>query len=77
METIRVGRRVLARAAAKLGGVEALAAHLEISQRVLQYYITGVEPVPDALCLRAIDVILEDVPAIVREPPGTNEGIAK
>ena len=77
METIRIGRRVLARAAAKLGGVDALAARLEISEQVLRHYITGREPVPDALLMRAIDVILEDVPTIVREPPGVGESVAK
>ena len=29
-------------------------------------YITGHEPVPDALLLRAIDVILDEAPAILR-----------
>ena len=60
MDAKQVGRRVLARAAAKVGGVAELAARLDIGQRVLQYYIAGREPVPDALFLRAIDVILED-----------------
>ena len=77
METIRVGRRVLARAAAKLGGVEALAEHLAIRQRLLQSYITGAEPVPDALFLRAIDIILDDVPAILLEPHAVNKSAAK
>jgi len=77
METVRVGRRVLARAAAKLGGVESLAERLEISQRLLQYYITGREPVPDVLFMRAIDVILEEEPPILREAPGANERVAK
>jgi hypothetical protein len=55
---------VLARAAAQLGGVEPLAAKLMISQRLLQYYITGSEPVPDPLLLRAIDIVLEQLPGI-------------
>lgn len=76
MDTIHVGRRVLARAAARPGGLEALAAHLEISQRVLHYYSTGIEPMLDAICLRAADVILADVP-VLREPPGANEGVAE
>ena len=68
MDAKQVGRRVLARAAAKVGGVAELAARLDISQRVLQYYIADREPVPDALFLRAIDVILEDA---LGAPPAT------
>ncbi len=77
MNTVRVGRKVLARAAAMMGGVEPLAAHLKITQRLLQQYITGVEPVPDVLLLRAIDVILEDVPTLLREPVGDGASLAK
>jgi hypothetical protein len=42
-----------------LGGVEALAAKLDIGPRVLKHYITGNEPVPDSLFLRVIDVVLD------------------
>lgn len=59
-----LARRVLARAAAQLGGVEPLAAKLMIRARLLQYYITGSEPVPDSLLLRAIDIVLQGLPEI-------------
>lgn len=49
MATQEIGRRVLARAAAQLGGVEALAIKLDLSYRVLQQYIIGDEPIPDSL----------------------------
>jgi hypothetical protein len=64
MDTVQVGRRVLAHAAAKIGGVEELGARLKISHRVLQHYLAGGEPVPDVLLLRAIDVILEELPGV-------------
>ena len=54
-----VARKVLARAAAYLGGPEALAAKFRLSPRVIQHYLTGNERVPDSLLLQAIDVILE------------------
>jgi hypothetical protein len=54
----------LAHAAAKIGGVEELGARLKIGHRVLQHYIAGGEPVPDDLLLRAIDVILEELPGV-------------
>jgi hypothetical protein len=69
MDSMQVGRRVLARAAAKVGGVQELVARLDISARLLRYYIAGRERVPDALFLRAIDVILEDA---LGAPPATD-----
>lgn len=69
MSTQDVGRKVLARAAAYMGGPEALAAKFQISPRVLQYYLTGSEQIPDALLLRAIDVILDQLPPVPATPP--------
>ena len=57
-----VARHVLARAAAKVGGVAELASRLNLSPRVLHHYVTGSQVVPDALFLRALDVVLEELP---------------
>jgi hypothetical protein len=69
MGSHEVARRVLARAAAQLGSVESLAGRLMISSRLLQYYITGSEPVPDSLLLRVIDIVLEGLPEIEKHSP--------
>jgi hypothetical protein len=53
---------VLARAAAKVGGVAELASRLNLNPRVLRWYVTGHLAVPDALFLRALDVALEELP---------------
>lgn len=53
---------MLARAAERLGGVEALAVRLKVSQRLLAHYLEGKDPVPDSLMLSAIDVVLDDAP---------------
>ena len=58
-------RRVLATAAVKAGGIPALAAELDMSERVLRHYIEGTDPVPDNLVLKVVDIILKDAP----EPP--------
>jgi hypothetical protein len=55
-------RHVLARAAAKVGGVAKLASRLNLSQRVLSWYVHGDLAVPDALFLKALDIILEELP---------------
>ena len=69
METIWVARRVLSRAAAKLGGVDALASYLGIGHDTLRLYIDGREPVPDVLFLRALDLSLEEVPPVLPDTP--------
>ena len=58
---------VLAKAVEKLGGVKAFAARLGVSERVLQSYIDGTEPIPDSLYLKAVDVILDGAGGI--KPP--------
>lgn len=62
MDSMVTARLVLARAAALLGGVDKLAGRLEVTQRELGDFLTGGAPVPDALFLAAIDIVLEDVP---------------
>ena len=54
-------RKVLAHAAAQVG-VPALAERLKISERLLHHYLIGHELVPDELFLRALDVIIEQLP---------------
>jgi len=57
------GREVLSRAARRAGGLEPLSAHLGISTRVLTYWLAGHEAVPDEVFIRALDMILDAVPA--------------
>jgi hypothetical protein len=61
-------RRVLARAAAEVGGIAALASALKLSERVLRHYIRGKEPVPEGLLLQVMDVLLKQLPG----PPTTH-----
>jgi hypothetical protein len=42
------------------GGDKALARHLGLSESLLGLYMAGTRPLPDALLLRAVDLILED-----------------
>ena len=68
----QVARKVLARAAAKAGGVQALADRLKLSPRVVAHFIEGHEAIPDSVLLLAIDVILGDVPDL--PPLGQPDG---
>ena len=56
------GRRLLAKAAAEQGGVEALAHRLGMSEKVMRHYIQGKDPIPDEIVLKVIDIILGDAP---------------
>jgi hypothetical protein len=52
--------KMLKTASEILGGDSALARHLGVSQTILCLYLADTRPLPDALLLRAVDVILED-----------------
>ena len=62
VRTEGVARHVLARAAVKVGGVTKLASRLNIRPRALHGYVTGYLIVPDALFLRALDLLLDELP---------------
>jgi hypothetical protein len=62
-------RKLLAHVANRLGGVEALAARLGISPRVLGAYLSGHELIPDALVLRVVDLVLGDTEKARPAPP--------
>ena len=68
----QVARKVLARAAAKVGGVQALADRLKLNPRVVAHFLEGHDAIPDSVLLLAIDVILEDVPNL--PPLGQPDG---
>lgn len=51
---------LLEHAAARLGGVEALAKFLGISAWRIKLYLEGAQPLPDALFLRIVDLISDD-----------------
>ena len=67
MRSETVAREVLARAAVKVGGVGKLGSQLNLSSRVLSEYVNGRLAVPDALFLRVLDVVLEELPESERD----------
>jgi hypothetical protein len=54
--------KLLQVAAEIVGGEEALAARLGISERMLVRFLTDSRELPDALLLRAVDIVLADHP---------------
>lgn len=71
MDTL-TARRVLARAAVLLGGVDRLAGRVNLTQRELGEFLRGSAPVPDSLFLAAIDIVLEDLPEPRRARSGAS-----
>lgn len=61
-------RKLLVHVAGRLGGVEALAARLGISARVLGAYLSGNELIPDALVLQVVDLVLVEMEKRVPSP---------
>jgi len=80
VRTEGVARHVLARAAVKVGGVAQLASRLNVRPRALHGYVTGHLVVPDALFLRALDLLLEEPHAplasqqAAQSPPESTRG---
>jgi DNA-binding transcriptional regulator YdaS (Cro superfamily) len=60
--------KLLQAAAEVVGGTKVLASHLGISEALLSRFMADRRELPDALLLRAMDIILEDVESR-RAPP--------
>ncbi|HUQ73504.1 MAG TPA: hypothetical protein VM183_02175 [Burkholderiales bacterium] len=65
MHAIPVGQALLQKVVAKVG-IHAAAAHLEIPASILNRFLEGEAPVPDAIVLRAVDIVLADPQRYVR-----------
>jgi hypothetical protein len=64
-------RKLLAHIAARLGGVENLAARLKLSPRVISLYLSGKDVIPDALVLQVVDLVIEQLDGLKTVPvPG-------
>jgi hypothetical protein len=55
-----IGQAVLQKVVEKLGGLYAAAVQLGVSPRVISHYLDGTTRVPDALLLRAVDIVLDE-----------------
>jgi len=66
-EQHRIIQRLFIRAAEKHGSTAFLARHLAIPYSELRLYIQGEAMPPEAIILRAVDLILEELPAIRSE----------
>jgi hypothetical protein len=56
-----VYRRSLAKARETVGGEAALARYLRSSRGVILAWLTGEEDIPDAVFLRVVDLLLDDL----------------
>jgi len=62
-----IRQRVLERAVDKVG-VSALSSRLHISEHALKTMLSGLADVPDAILLRAVDVVMDEEPDFNRPP---------
>jgi hypothetical protein len=71
-----VRARTLCRAAEILGGEEPLALHLGVTPSHLALWLRGAGQPPDAVFLRAVDVVLEREAGILKESGAPRRGAA-
>ena len=57
-----LGQRLIVKVVNKLGGIDLAAARLEISPSLLMRFVEGTMSVPDAVLLRAVDHVLDELP---------------
>ena len=55
MATVRA--QTLRRAAEIAGGLSRLSAHLRVPERALEVWLTGTQPIPEEVFLRAVDIV--------------------
>lgn len=66
LQSIPLGRAVLQKVIHKLGGIDAASVHLGVSVALLARFLDGTLSMPDAVLLRAVDVVLDEQPRIPR-----------
>jgi hypothetical protein len=59
VNTIPLGQALIQKVVAKVG-LSAAAVHLGISPRIISRFLDGEASVPDAVVLRAVDIVLAD-----------------
>ena len=60
METRALAQRVLAKAAARIGGADRLAKYLGVDPATLEIWLRGNEIPPVEAILRAVDLVVDD-----------------
>lgn len=66
-EQLTILRRILVTAGRRAGSVEGLAAHLGVSEKQIRAFLVGAATPSDAVLLKAVEIILDDLPAIRAE----------
>lgn len=60
MDTRALGQRVLAKAAARIGGADRLARYLGVPAATLDLWLQGTEVPPVDAILRAVDLVIDE-----------------
>jgi DNA-binding transcriptional regulator YdaS (Cro superfamily) len=60
METRALAQRVLARAAARIGGADRLAKHLAVEPATLEIWLQGGQVPPVEAILKAVDLVIDE-----------------
>ena len=65
-----LAQRLIVKVVNKLGGIDAAATRLEVSPSLLMRFVEGTMNVPDAVLLRVVDYVLDELP---QTPPHSGD----
>jgi hypothetical protein len=65
LDKIPIGQAVLRKVAKRVGGIQAAAVALRVTPSAISQYLDGTLLVPDDVLLRAIDIVLDELPMII------------
>ena len=71
-----LAQRLIVKVVNKLGGIEMAATRLEVSPSLLMRFVEGTMNVPDAVLLRVVDYLLDELPEAPK-PPHAGDGLPK
>jgi hypothetical protein len=74
MGETKLGKEVIARLVSKLGSVEKAAVSLSIRPGLVQRFLEGQSPVPDAVLLRALDAMADPATPALRPESAPPKG---
>lgn len=72
-EAMSLAQRLIVKVVNKLGGVDMAATRLEVSPSLLMRFVEGTMNVPDAVLLRVVDYLLDELPPTPKPPHAGDE----
>lgn len=72
-DAMSLAQRLIVKVVNKLGGIDMAATRLEVSPSLLMRFVEGTMNVPDAVLLRVVDYLLDELPQTPKPPHDGDE----